>query len=64
MLCYPWGLLASLSPCVYPLVPTTLALFAGSGDVGRMGVVLRALCYAAGIAFTYAAVGCAVSLIL
>jgi cytochrome c biogenesis protein CcdA len=31
LLCYAWGLLASLTPCVYPMIPTTLALFAGEG---------------------------------
>eukprot|EP00976_Prorocentrum_cordatum_P063469 1177097-Prorocentrum_minimum.AAC.2 len=28
-LCYAWGLLASLTPCVYPMLPTTVAMFAG-----------------------------------
>jgi cytochrome c biogenesis protein CcdA len=31
LLCYAWGLLASLTPCVYPMIPTTLALFANEG---------------------------------
>ena len=29
-LCYAWGMLASLTPCVYPAIGTTLALFAGA----------------------------------
>ena len=36
LLCYAWGLLASLTPCVYPMIPTTLALFANEG--GGAGV--------------------------
>ena len=64
-LCYPWGVLSSLSPCCYPLVPTTLAMFAGSGGkVGKLGVAARALSFALGIALSYAVLGLIVSFVL
>lgn len=31
-LCYLWGLLASLTPCFYPMIPTTIALFSAAAD--------------------------------
>ena len=51
------GLLASLTPCVYPLIPVTIA-FIGSraATTGRSGVQLS-LAYAAGIALVYALLG-------
>jgi thiol:disulfide interchange protein len=36
-MCYAWGLLASLTPCVYPMLPTTVALFAGDNARGGGG---------------------------
>ncbi|KAK3242028.1 hypothetical protein CYMTET_48259 [Cymbomonas tetramitiformis] len=36
LLCYAWGLMASLTPCVYPMIPTTLAMFAGDEAPGNM----------------------------
>ena len=38
--CYCWGLLAAMTPCVYPMIPTTVALFsqlpAASGQNGDL----------------------------
>lgn len=61
LLAYPLaffsGLLASLSPCIYPLLPVTIA-FIGSRDVTtkRQGFT-QSLAYVAGIALTYAILG-------
>jgi thiol:disulfide interchange protein DsbD len=51
------GLALNLTPCVYPMIPLTLALFRRQGE-GRMGGILsRALLYVLGIALTYSALG-------
>ena len=36
-LCYLWGVLASLTPCFYPMIPTTIALFSGASGGGGSG---------------------------
>ncbi len=50
------GLLLSLTPCVYPMIPVTIAAF-GAQRVPRPRAVGRALAYVAGIAATYSALG-------
>lgn len=51
------GVLASLTPCVYPLIPVTIAVL-GIDSVGsrRKGLILG-LVYVTGIAVTYSALG-------
>lgn len=51
------GLLSSLTPCVYPLIPITISLFgARQARTRREGFALS-VTYVAGIALTYAAMG-------
>ncbi|OQX13276.1 MAG: hypothetical protein BWK76_16490 [Desulfobulbaceae bacterium A2] len=52
------GLLASLTPCVYPLIPITVGVIGGSnlGGSRRRGLLLS-LCYVGGMAVTYAGMG-------
>jgi thiol:disulfide interchange protein DsbD len=52
------GVLVSLTPCVYPVLPLTVA-FIGAGSAGstRMRGLLLSLVYVAGLALTYAALG-------
>ena len=51
------GLAMNLTPCVYPMIPVTLAYF-GHQAFGAPGRALRlALCYVLGIAVSYAALG-------
>ncbi len=52
------GVLASLTPCVYPMIPIT-AGYIGSTNIGgsRGRAFLLAVIYVAGIAVTYAAMG-------
>lgn len=51
------GVLASLTPCVYPMIPVTIAVIGGQTKRGpREGFVLS-LAYCTGIALTYALLG-------
>ncbi len=61
LLAYPLvfgaGLLTSLTPCIYPLIPVTVSIL-GSRKAGSRGkAFLLALAYVFGIAVTYAALG-------
>lgn len=54
------GLVTSLTPCVYPMIPITASLLAGaSGAPGasRRRAVLLSLCYVTGLALLYATLG-------
>jgi len=56
---FVWGLLASLTPCIYPMIPITMTVIgaAGAGSAGR-GFGLS-LIYVAGMSLVYAAFGVA-----
>lgn len=53
------GVLTSLSPCVYPMIPITAGLITGSTRAGarRRRVVGLTLSYVLGLAFLYATLG-------
>ncbi len=51
------GIASSLTPCVYPLIPITLALFGANGEIPRSKAFLLSICYVLGIATTYTALG-------
>lgn len=51
------GFLSSLTPCVYPMIPVTLAVFGASGDIARSKAFLLSLSYVFGIALTYTTLG-------
>jgi len=51
------GIVASLSPCVYPLIPITLSLFGARGASSRLRGFTLSLVYVLGIAVTYSALG-------
>ena len=52
------GLLASLTPCVYPMIPITASYVGGSNLGGsKMRGFLLSVVYVTGIALTYAALG-------
>jgi thiol:disulfide interchange protein DsbD len=54
-----WGVLASLTPCVYPMIPVTVSVIgAGSGGRPLRGFFLSVL-YVLGMSLTYAALGVA-----
>ena len=50
------GLVLSATPCVYPMIPVTVAAFGGQ-RTSRVRAAGLALLYVAGIALTYAALG-------
>jgi len=50
------GLALNLTPCVYPLIPITVAYFGGQTKV-RSGMLAHGALYLAGIAATYTALG-------
>ncbi len=51
------GLGLSLTPCVYPMIPVTIAVIGASKAETRTGAFLRSLVYVTGISITYATVG-------
>ncbi|MBN8550674.1 MAG: thioredoxin family protein [Deltaproteobacteria bacterium] len=51
------GILTSLTPCIYPLIPITLAIFGCCKEVSRRQRFFLALCYVLGIAATYTLLG-------
>lgn len=52
------GVLTSLTPCVYPLIPITVQYFGGMGrDVSRRKMVRLALIYIAGMSLLYTVLG-------
>jgi cytochrome c-type biogenesis protein len=53
------GLVTSLTPCVYPMIPITAGVIAGTAgdDAPRRRVVLLTLTYVAGLALLYAVLG-------
>ena len=53
------GLVTSLTPCVYPMIPITASVLAGSAEQGasRSRVVGLTLTYALGLALLYAMLG-------
>jgi thiol:disulfide interchange protein DsbD len=53
---FGFGLLTALTPCVYPMVPITLAIFGAKG-VKRTRAVALAGAYVAGIALLFGALG-------
>ena len=51
------GFLSSLTPCVYPLIPITLAIFGARDEVSRIKSFFLSLSYILGIASTYTLLG-------
>lgn len=55
---FGFGLLTSLTPCVYPMIPITLAIFGARGkDVPRKRAMLLAAVYVNGMCLTYTVLG-------
>ena len=53
------GLLTSLTPCIYPMIPITAGLLAGTtqGNTARSRAVALTLTYVTGLALFYAVLG-------
>src|SRR5690349_15854374 len=57
---FGFGFLTSLTPCVYPMIPITLAIFGARGkDVTRGRALLLATAYVGGMGVTYSVLGVA-----
>lgn len=62
LLAFAWGLAASISPCVYPMIPITVAYFGGQSEQkSRARTFALAATYVAGIAITYGLLGVAMA---
>ncbi|MBA3392238.1 MAG: thioredoxin family protein [Deltaproteobacteria bacterium] len=60
---FGFGFLTSLTPCVYPMIPITLAIFGARGkDVSKRRAILLATAYVLGMGATYSVLGVAVAL--
>jgi len=53
---YLGGFLVSLTPCVYPVIPITVAYVGGSGT-GRAEAIIKTSVYILGMAITYTVLG-------
>ena len=53
------GVLTSLTPCIYPMIPITAAVLGGAGsrERGRWATVLATASYVVGLALVYASLG-------
>ena len=53
------GLVTSLTPCVYPMIPITAGLLGGAGAAGRSRsrTMLYSVLYALGLSLVYASLG-------
>ena len=60
--CFAAGLLLSLTPCVYPLIPITAGIVRSFGTPTRLGALSSSIIYAVGFALVYAALGAASAL--
>ena len=58
------GFLTSLTPCVYPMIPITLAIFGARGEnVSKRRAIALATAYVGGMGLTYAALGVTMALL-
>jgi len=61
---FGFGFLTSLTPCVYPMIPITLAIFGARGEgVTRRRALLLATAYVVGMGTTYAVLGVTFALV-
>ncbi len=51
------GILMSLTPCIYPMIPITIGILQASSQKSIFRNILAALCYTTGIAATFAFLG-------
>ena len=61
LLVFAGGILTSLTPCVYPLIPITVSVFGANESAGLFKSFLLSVVYVLGIVVTYAILGVAVA---
>ncbi|MDH4249479.1 MAG: protein-disulfide reductase DsbD family protein, partial [Deltaproteobacteria bacterium] len=64
LLAVGFGLLALLTPCVFPMIPVTVSFFTGVDQEARHGVFRMALLFGAGIIVSYTGLGLALTFFL
>lgn len=57
LVAYIAGLLTSLTPCVYPLIPITVASLSGGAEATKRQAVMHSLAYVFGIVVTFSCLG-------
>lgn len=57
VLVYCAGFLSSLTPCVYPIIPLTVAYFASQGEQSKVHTLILALFYVLGMSLVYSILG-------
>ena len=61
LLVFTGGILTSLTPCVYPLIPITVSIFGANREASRTKSFLLSVTYVLGIAVMYSILGVAVA---
>ncbi len=61
LLVFAGGVLTSLTPCVYPLIPITVSIFGANESAGLFKSFLLSVVYVLGIVVTYSILGVAVA---
>lgn len=61
LLVFAGGIVTSLTPCVYPLIPITVSVFGANESTGVFKSFLLSLVYVFGIVITYSILGVAVA---
>ena len=61
ILVFAGGILTSLTPCVYPLIPITVSIFGANESAGLFKSFLLSVVYVLGIVVTYSILGVAVA---
>ena len=61
LLVFAGGILTSLTPCVYPLIPITVSIFGANESAGFLKSFLLSVVYVIGIVVTYSILGVAVA---
>ncbi len=59
---YGAGILTSLTPCVYPVIPITIAFIGARGSKSKIKTFLLTLIYVTGMALTYTVLGAVAAL--
>ena len=64
ILAFSMGLLALLTPCVFPMIPITVSFFTHQGETGEGKPIINAIIYTLGIIATFSILGIILALTL
>ena len=64
ILAFSMGLLALLTPCVFPMIPITVSFFTHQGETGKVKPINNAIIYTLGIIATFSILGFILALTL